>query len=148
MSPCIPFIKEKTHYLVHFYCTPKVFYALLNFSNLGLHALLGGKKVSVEPCTGVCLISLELWNTLFEYSFDISLDLGCEFPVGKMCSTCAVAFSRCHGRVPYLPTAGHSEFLTAVCAHISPGLGLCVLMYSRVLHWTAHKQFEMCEIKF
>lgn len=34
--------------------------------------------------------------------------------MGKMCSTCAVAFSRCHGRVP-CPTAGHSEFLTAVC---------------------------------
>ncbi len=45
--------------------------------------------------------------------------------MGKMCSTCAVAFSRFHGRVPYLPTAGRSEFLTSlhVCeykARISP----------------------------
>lgn len=35
-------------------------------------------------------------------------------PVGKMCSTCAVAFSCCHGRALYLLTAGHSDSLTAV----------------------------------
>ena len=79
---------------------------------------------------------------LFEYSFDILLDLWCEFPVGKMCSTCAVAFSCCHGRVPYLPTAGHCEVLIAVCVCVcvcvcvrvcvcvcvcaGPGSGLCV----------------------
>lgn len=33
--------------------------------------------------------------------------------MGKTCSICAVAFSRRHGRLAYIPTAGHSDFLTA-----------------------------------
>lgn len=47
--------------------------------------------------------------------------------MGKMGSTFAVAFSSCHGLVPHLPTAGHNDFLTAVCVPQS-GLGLCVLL--------------------
>lgn len=65
--------------------------------------------------------------------------------MGKMCSTCAVAFSCCHGRVPYLPTAGHSDFLTAVraCIFVCTSAGSCLCLCA-CLHYC--NNLKMCKL--
>lgn len=86
-----------------------------------------------EKDKSICFISPESRDVLFEYSFDIYTDSWCEVPVGEMCSTSAVAFSSCHGRVPHLPTASHSDFLTAVSV-VQGWACVCICNTERLTH--------------